>query len=353
MTGSYFERSQDVAQFKFSKDQASRLHDACRHVAATGGPDAFGAAALSEHHAKQMKKFLNAEQSDLLRAFTSGQICAIEFSAMLPPPADPLPDVLPPFQELPVAPAVIYLASRHQLLLSLIGYRSFAFDIDNEGKHLRLVGNFKGGGKDALPGECLKTPPELSSHAGVSLGPHTEPPYNCSVVAENGHSPAPSALILSARWNPLQEPTYLTPMRPAIAKLNGIEVLALSSRSYRFSRSECFLKDDAPPPDPSSILQFDKQEGFTLRYSTYRFSLDVDASPPAQCALNSLERAIKEVEPKAFVLGPQSALLINNNQALHSRDIVRDNRRLLIRLFAYAPHTEPLVLQPDPLIVRG
>jgi hypothetical protein len=244
MTGSYFERSQDVAQFKFSKDQASRLHDACRHVAAIGGPDAFGAAALSEHHAKQMKKFLNAEQSDLLRAFTSGQICAIEFSAMLPPPADPLPDVWP---------------------------------------------------------------------------------FACAQRS----------------------------MRPAVAKLNGIEVLALSSRSYRFSRSECFLKDDAPPPDPSSILQFDKQEGFTLRYSTYRFSLDVDASPPAQCALNSLERAIKEVEPKAFVLGPRSALLINNNQALHSRDIVRDNRRLLIRLFAYAPHTEPLVLQPDPLIVRG
>ncbi|WP_317660035.1 hypothetical protein [Pseudomonas sp. KU43P] len=233
-------------------------------MATTDGPDFPGAAALSTHYAHQLKQVLNAQQSALLRAFTSGQICAIEFSTMLPPPDDPTPDILPPLNELSTATAVIYLASRHQILLSLIGYRSFAFDIDNEGKHLRLVGNFKGGGKDALPGECLSRAPELSSHAGVSLGPHTEPPYNCSVVAENGHSPAPSALILSARWNPLREPTYLTPMRTAIEKLKGIEVLALSSRSYRFSRSECFLKDDGPPPEPSSILQFAKLEEFYL-----------------------------------------------------------------------------------------
>ena len=38
---------------------------------------------------------------------------------------------------------------------------------------------------------------------------------------------------------------------------------------------------------------------------------------------------------------------------LHSRDTILDNRRLLVRLFAYAPHTEPLVLQSDPLVVRG
>lgn len=38
---------------------------------------------------------------------------------------------------------------------------------------------------------------------------------------------------------------------------------------------------------------------------------------------------------------------------LHSRDTILDNRRLLVRLFAYAPHSEPLVLQSDPLVVSG
>jgi len=353
MTGSYCERSLDIAQFTFREDQARKLDEASRHVTASGGPDAPGSAALSEHYAHRLKQHLTAEQSALLTAFTSGQVCAIEFCRMQPLPEEPAPDVLPSLHELTTAPAVIYLASRQQILLGLVGYRSFAFDIDNEGRHLRLVGNFKGGGNEPLPDENLKNDAELSSHAGVGLGPHTEPPYNCSVVAENGHSPAPSALILSARWNPLGEPTFLTPMRTAIAKLNGIEALALSSRSFRFSRSECFTKDDGSPPCASSILQFDKHEGFTLRYSTYRYSLDVEAAVPAQHALCALERAIKEIEPISFTLDSSSALLINNNQALHSRDVVQDNRRLLIRLFAYAPHTQPLVLQPDPLVVRG
>ncbi|MBO9552861.1 hypothetical protein [Pseudomonas sp.] len=353
MTGSYSEALHDIAHFNFDQGQARRLDEACLRVAAEGGPDASGTAALSRHYAERLKQEITAQQQALLDAFTSGQVCAIEFSNMLPLPSDPPPDVMPPQENLSTAPAVIYLASRHQILLSLVGYRSFAFDIDNEGKQTRLVGNFKGGGKVPLVEEKQDRTAELNSHAGVSLGPHTEPPYNCSVKAEDEHSPAPSALILTARWNPQREPTRLTPMRAAIRKLNGIEALALTSRSFRFSRSECFIKDDSPPPRPSSILQFDRMEGFTLRYSTYRYSLDSEASVPAQHAFKALEGLVSEIEPTVFVLDSSSALLINNSQALHSRDTILDNRRLLVRLFAYAPHTEPLVLQPDPLVVRG
>lgn len=353
MAAGYSEELHDVAHFNFEPDQARRLDEACLRVAAEGGPDASGTAALSRHYAERLKQEITARQQRLLDAFTSGQVCAIEFCNMLPLSSDPPPDVMPPHENLNTAPAIIYLASRHQILLSLVGYQSFAFDIDNEGRQTRLVGNFKGGGKVPLVEEKQDRTAELSSHAGVSLGPHTEPPYNCSVKAEDEHSPAPSALILTARWNPQREPTRLTPMRGAIRRLNGIEALALTSRSFRFSRSECFIKDDSPPPRASSILQFDRMEGFALRYSTYRYSLDSEASIPAQHALKALAGLVSEIEAKVFVLDSSSALLINNSQALHSRDTILDNRRLLVRLFAYAPHAEPLVLQSDPLVVRG
>ncbi len=67
------------------------------------------------------------------------------------------------------------------------------------------------------------------------------------------HSPAPSALILSARWNPLQEPTKLIPVRNAISNLNGLEALALSSKSFCFTRSDCFVKDESQ----ATIAKFD------------------------------------------------------------------------------------------------
>ncbi|NIE75556.1 hypothetical protein F3J45_14040 [Pantoea sp. Ap-967] len=353
MTGSYCTALQDVVHFRFSTVQAYKLDKASRHLSRLGGPDAPGSADLSIHYAFDLKNYLTTAQLSQLSAFIDGKVCAIDFSSMLPLRTDPVPDSLPPIDELAHAPETIYLASRHQVLLGLVGYRSFAFDIDNDAKQLRLVANFKGGGERPLVHEAPHQPAELSSHAGVCLGPHTEPPYNCSVVAEGGHSPAPSALILTARWNPQGEPTRLTPMRPVIAKLNGLEALALSSRSYRFSRSECFIKDDSPPPAASSILQFDGHFGYTLRYSTYRYSLDNHAVPHAKKALHTLRRLITQVEACTYTLDSSSALLINNSQALHGRDIIQDNRRLLIRLFAYSPQTEPLVLHSDPLVVRG
>lgn len=353
MTGSCAEEAQDVAYFKFQQSQARILDRACRHIAAAGGPETPGTAALSMDLALKLKNKFTAKQLVQLDAFSLGKICAIEFSNMLPVAGDDYPDALPPLGELTNAPEVIYLASRHQILLSLVGYRSFAFDIDNQGKQTRLVGNFKGGGWVPLAQERPEQAAELSSHAGVSLGPHTEPPYNCSVKAQGKHSPAPSALILTARWNPLREFTRLIPMRSAIKKLNGLGALALSSRSFRFSRSECFIKDDGPHPKASSILQFDKTEGFSMRYSSYRHVLDSKACDAAQQALKKLEKVISQATPNLFALDSSTALLINNNQAMHSRDIILENRRLLIRLFAYAPHTKALVLQSDPLVVRG
>lgn len=91
---------------------------------------------------------------------------------------------------------ILCLAARNQILLNLVDHRSFAYDIDNDGKLVRLVANFKGGGIERINTEPAKI--EISWHSGLLLGPHTEAPYWCAVKAKDNHSPSPSALILSA-----------------------------------------------------------------------------------------------------------------------------------------------------------
>ncbi|PZQ36251.1 MAG: hypothetical protein DI560_25355, partial [Pseudomonas putida] len=93
--------------------------------------------------------------------------------------------------------------------------------------------------------------------------------------------------------------------------------------------------------------------GFSLRYNSYRFAVNDHASSAASRAFDIFQKTLSAAQPLAFVLQPDSALLINNSQALHGRDRVRDNRRLLVRQFGYSPFAHPLVLAEDPLLVRG
>lgn len=90
-----------------------------------------------------------------------------------------------------------------------------------------------------------------------------------------------------------------------------------------------------------------------MRYNSYRYSVHEKASQLARQAYWSLKELLNQADCYEFVLQPTSALLINNSQALHARDTIKDNRRLLIRLFGYSPDARPLILQQDPLIVRG
>ncbi|MNJ70976.1 hypothetical protein D3C77_674720 [compost metagenome] len=101
------------------------------------------------------------------------------------------------------------------------------------------------------------------------------------------------------------------------------------------------------------MLQFDPNGGFSLRYNAYRFSLNDHASDAAARAFDAFQALVKDTQPMPFVLQPDTALLINNSRALHGRDILQDNRRLLVRLFGYSRFASPVVLNDDPLLVRG
>ena len=68
---------------------------------------------------------------------------------------------------------------------------------------------------------------------------------------------------------------------------------------------------------------------------------------------DAFQALVAETPPLPFLLQPSTALVINNSRALHGRDTVKDNRRLLVRLFGYSPFAQPVVLREDPLLVRG
>lgn len=342
----------EVATIEFTPLQAQKLAHASEAVTALGGPQASGSCHEARKQAKQLRAILADSQLAVLHRFAEGRLSALLYSHMLRP-ADTLPEHLPDMASLEQAPQCLYLAARNQVLLELVNHRAFAFDIDNEGKQVRLVGNFKGGGSTARADENLLRPAELSSHSGLALDAHTEAPYHCSVAAHDGHSPAPSALILCARWNPAQEPTLITPLPAIIERLGSMHALALSSASFDFTRSECFVANRGTAGRGVSILQFDAHGGFSMRYNAYRFSLNDHASQAAAQAFDAFNALLRQTHPTAFELQPDNALLINNSRALHGRDTLKDNRRLLIRLFGYAPHAHPVVIDEDPLLVRG
>lgn len=343
----------EIAHLTLDQDQCRHLHTASLDLARHGGPQVTGAASKARLWARLLEASLSPPQQATIDLFADGRLAALFCPKLLLPKNDQMPVCLPPLEALERDFICLYLASRNQVLLELVRHQAFAFDIDNDGKHVRLVGNFKGGGRQRREDEDDERPAELSSHAGLRLGPHTEAPYHCSVQARAGHSPAPSALILSARWNPANEPTRIVPLHPVIDRLSSLEVLALGSRSFDFTRSECFVAGRGDGGYSTSILEFDPHGGFTVRYNAYRFSVNDQASDAAARAFDAFQAHLAQAPVVNFVLQPDSVLLVNNTRALHGRELLEDNRRLLVRLFGYSRYARPLVIKDDPLLVRG
>ncbi|HGF8710173.1 TPA: hypothetical protein ACJCQR_000745 [Neisseria meningitidis] len=123
------------------------------------------------------------------------------------------------------------LAASNQILLATVEQFAFAYNIDNHGKIMRLVGNFKGGGATKLENEDVSKV-DKSSHSGIALGAHTEAPYHAATKIFNNHSPAPSSLVLTARYNPLSEPTTVIPLQPNFGKVALFGFIGINDRKF-------------------------------------------------------------------------------------------------------------------------
>lgn len=342
----------EIGRLAFDARQARMIEAAAVDIAQLGGPQMPGAKWKAKYCAKELAITLDEQQLEVARHFAAGKLSLVIFEGMVGM-ADDVPQALPALAELEKEFHCLRLASRNQILLHLVGHRAFAYDMDNHGQITRLVGNFKGGGETKIENEPDPASVELSSHSGLALGAHTEAPYHCAIKAADGHSPAPSALILSARWNPLNEPTTVIPMFDIIDRLGAHHALALTAKAFRFTRSDSFVSGKGEGAEGVSILEFDDKGTFALRYNSYRFSVCEGAPAAAGAAFERLKEEVAKGEMVSVALQPDNAIVINNSRALHCRDVIKDNRRLLVRLFGYSEDAQPVVLSDDPLIVQG
>lgn len=331
--------------------QAVLLNDLSRKISDIGGIQSSGALEIAAQGARELTSMLEERQAGHVNTYKKGRLSSLVFEGLHDVDTAYAPSDLPSADELENHPAILMLGARNQILLNLLGCRSFSYDIDNEGKQLRLVANFKGGGLAKLNHERQAV--ELSSHSGLSLGPHTEAPYWCSNNAKNGHSPAPSALILSAMWNPGNEPTTVIPVAPVLSKIGPTNILCLTSNSFKFTRSDSFNAGQGEGGCDISILDFDPHYGFSVRFNSYRFSVGEKASGLVKRAYAEFCNAVSTASNYQYVLSQRSALVINNTRALHCRDVVKDNRRLLVRVFGYSRCADPIVLDGNHLLVKG
>jgi hypothetical protein len=346
---------QEIRIFSFDDRQSVLLQRLSEKLASVGGPQASGAKLKTCLAATKLRRLFSNDQLELLCAYSDGLVSILIFEGLKKISEISAPDELPNLTSLESRHDVLCLAARNQILLKLVDNSAFAYDMDNEGKLIRLVANFKGGGLTRINAEPeIK---ELSSHSGLALGPHTEAPYWCAVTAKDGHSPSPSSLILSALWNPSLEPTRIIPLPPILEKIGITNCLALTTESFQFTRSDSFVMGMGMGMGEDgrnvSILEFDDNVGFAARFNSYRFSVNDNASYFVKTAYAALCRAVANATPIEHSLTQESALVINNVRALHCRDVIKDNRRVLVRIFGLSKFSSPIVLSEDPLLLQG
>ncbi|KAE9640352.1 hypothetical protein [Pseudomonas sp. PB106] len=342
---------QEIKALHFTIQQSALLHRFTEDLAAMGGPQSAGAKSKATLAASELKRSFSQAQRELLNAYSDGLLSVLIFEGLQQLSNSEPPEELPDLSSLENRCDVLCLAARNQILLKLVDNESFAYDMDNEGKLVRLVANFKGGGANEIIGEPeIK---ELSSHSGLALGPHTEAPYWCAVNAKHGRSPSPSSLILSALWNPSLEPTRVIPLTPVLESIGFNNCLALTSGNFQFTRSDSFTKGKGEDGSNVSILEFDDRTGFAARFNSYRFSVNDNASSLVKTAYATLRRGIEQATPSEHVLTQESVMVINNTRALHCRDVIKDNRRVLIRIFGISKFSSPIVISDDPLLLQG
>jgi hypothetical protein len=140
-----FFTEQEVRTFSFDIRQSTLLHECAEKLAAIGGPQAPGAKSKASLAATELKFSFSKDQCELLEAYSDGLVCVLIFEGLQKITDASPPNELPDLTSLENRYDVLCLAARNQILLKLVDNSAFAYDMDNEGKLVRLVANFKGG----------------------------------------------------------------------------------------------------------------------------------------------------------------------------------------------------------------
>jgi hypothetical protein len=346
-----------IETLKFNNVARDILHDASLDLADAGGPDSVGAQDRGRVVAKKLLLALHPAERQKVTAFKEGETAALVFDGMTYLETDAPPDELPSEPLLQADRATRYYASRNQILQALVEERPFAYYVENDGKIVRLVGDFRKPKPVAATvatelAAARAAAIERSSHRGTLLGAHTEGPYYAVKHPKGQHSPAPSTLILTARWNPLNQPTHLLPSKTIIDELLPGDSLNFVLKYFRFATSDSYRAGtDAARWVP--LIDLHDDGSVAMRMNVHRAEVERQAPEHVKQSFQRLLAAIEGAMPTEIVLTPERAIIIRNTQCFHGRDAIVDPRRLLIRMFGYSADAQWVLVQADPFIVKG
>lgn len=331
------------------------LQEKSYQLALNGGPQKEGNQKLAEDIATELFELFNDSDKKLINDYIDEKITHLVFEGFINSTVDGKPITLPQEHQFPTLEELesdietLKLASQEQIILALLNETTFAFDTENEGKIVRVVANFHGGGTQKLANEV----PDGSSHSGKSIVPHTEDPYYSSTRVVRGHSPSPSSLILTARWNPLSETTKVAPIERALSQLSKEEITALTTKSFNFRPAKTASEGKSIGGTHIAILDLNDKGKLVANYNSERFSVDPSASEFIKKTYAKFSSIADRIKFDEINLQPTRALVINNPVSFHSRDTVKDNRRTLVRVFGYRKNTDYVLINQDPLVVKG
>ncbi|MDZ7818691.1 MAG: hypothetical protein U5K55_08755 [Aliarcobacter sp.] len=133
---------QDIQIIYFEKKQADYLHHLSDEIAFLGGPEDPRTNSLVSMGVVKLKEKLSSSQNSILHNYINGETSVLVFENMNEFSIESdTPDKFPPLSVLEKSYDILYLGGRNQILLKLIEEDAFAYDIDNEGKLIRVVAN--------------------------------------------------------------------------------------------------------------------------------------------------------------------------------------------------------------------
>lgn len=336
---------QEVCQLHFDAQQARLLHGFSEAIAVIGGPRASGARMAASQAATELAVCLSGAQMDLIGRYAAGLLSMLVFKGLNKVTRMGPPATLPPLPALEQRHDILCLASRNQILLKLVDHLPFACDIATGEKLVHIVAHCESGGLGTRPRELGKMGPGFPSN--WPSPPHTEAPYECAVHAKTGAAPFPTASILSALWNPSLEATSVIPLPPILDKLGIADRSALGERNIDRLGGDPRIGgacQDEQDERGVSIPEHDTRPGFAVRFDARHFPSEERGSAPVNEALAAFRQGV----PVQHILTQESAIIVNTDRALLCDDIVKDNRRLLVRLFGHSSGARPSLISATP-----
>lgn len=302
-------------------------------IAKNGGPQVSGSRKLAAESAQILVEFLTEDQKQIVSKFSSGEISLLVFRCMNAINNHVDSVFLSSSVKIKKEFYCLVLAARNQILLHLVSHCECPLGHDKP--PFDVIGNFNEDSEAWTEAGAPSGTAETASAYRLALKARTEPPRRCSTVSPGVRPPTPSALILTARWNPRRELITAIPISRAIDKIDRKTISALTKHDFKlFLNGDSSTQSDMQHYFP--ILEYNDKNFVSINFNPYHSIPSDGLSDYSKAALEMLFNEISKLPMVRLSLDASSALLINNMKALNCCDLEPNDRQLIVKMAGYS-----------------